>query len=126
MEEIDAIVRASAKCGITKVRVTGGEPLVRKGIIDICRNAGATEGINELCLTTNGILLPKYAKELKSAGVSRVNLSLDTLNADKYKQITRLGSLDEALMGLKTALNEFEKVKINAVLIGGFNDNEIT
>jgi cyclic pyranopterin phosphate synthase len=112
VEEIDTIVRAAADCGISKVRVTGGEPLVRKGIIDICRNAGATEGIKELCLTTNGILLPKYAKKLRSVGVSRVNISLDTLNAEKYKQITRLGSLEEALKGLKTALDEFAKVKI--------------
>jgi cyclic pyranopterin phosphate synthase len=125
VEEIDTIVRAAADCGINKVRLTGGEPLVRKGIIDICRNAGATEGIKELCLTTNGILLPNYAKKLRSAGVSRVNISLDTLNAEKYKQITRLGSLEEALKGLKTALDEFTKVKINTVLIGGFNDTEI-
>ncbi len=125
VEEIDAIVQAAARCGITKVRITGGEPLVRRGIIDICRNAGATKGIKELCLTTNGILLPGYARELRAAGVSRINLSLDSLNEEKYRQITRLGSLEDALKGLRSALSEFEKVKVNAVLIGGFNDNEI-
>jgi len=125
-EEIEEIVRAAAACGITKVRVTGGEPLVRSGIIDICRRISAVKGINELCLTTNGILLPKYAEELKAAGVRRLNISLDSLDPDTYKEITRTGTLESALAGVNSALdNDFEAVKINAVLIGGVNDREI-
>ena len=126
IEEIDEIVSASAACGITKVRVTGGEPLIRNGIIDICRRISSTKGINELCLTTNGILLPKYAKELKAAGVKRLNISLDSLDPETYARITRNGSLLDAIDGVKAALETgFEAVKINAVLMGGVNDGEI-
>jgi cyclic pyranopterin phosphate synthase len=126
VEEISEIVRAAAACGITKVRVTGGEPLVRGGIIEICRKISETPGIRELCLTTNGILLPKFAGALKSAGVRRLNISLDSLDPVAYSRITRTGTLESALDGVKTALDTgFEAVKINAVLIGGVNDGEI-
>lgn len=125
-EEILTAVEAAAALGITKLRVTGGEPLVKKNILSICRNVAAVEGIREVCITTNGTLLPQLAKPLKEAGVKRVNLSLDTLNPEKYTHITRIGTLDQALAGLDAALNAgFEKIKINAVLIGGFNDDEI-
>ncbi len=125
-EEMVQAVRAAAALGVTKLRITGGEPLVKKNIISICESCAAVPGIREVCITTNGILLPKYAKELKAAGVKRVNMSLDTLNPDKYARITRMGSLDDALAGFHAALDAgFEKVKINAVLIGGFNDDEI-
>lgn len=125
-EEILTAVEAAAALGITKLRVTGGEPLVKKNILSICRNVAAVEGIREVCITTNGTLLPQLAKPLKEAGVKRVNLSLDTLNPEKYAHITRIGTLDQALAGLDAALNAgFEKIKINAVLIGGFNDDEI-
>jgi len=126
VDEIAEIARISALCGITKVRVTGGEPLVRRGIIDICKKIAQTDGIEELCLTTNGVLLPKYANELKAAGVNRVNISLDSLNNITYNEITRMDLLDEALKGVQVALETgFDNVKINAVLIGGINDNEI-
>ena len=126
VEEIAEIVRAASACGITKVRVTGGEPLVRNGIIDICRRISETPGIRELCLTTNGILLPKYAGELKAAGVKRLNISLDSLDPETYKKITRTGTLDSALEGIRTALETgFNAVKINVVLMGGINDGEI-
>jgi cyclic pyranopterin phosphate synthase len=126
IEEIAEIVRAAAECGITKVRVTGGEPLVRCGIIDICRRISAVPNIRELCLTTNGILLPEFADELKAAGVSRLNISLDSLDAETYKKITRTGTLESALEGVRAALETgFDAVKINAVLIGGVNDGEI-
>ena len=117
---------AAASLGITKLRITGGEPLVKKNIVSICRRAAAVEGIREVCLTTNGLLLPQLAKELKEAGVSRLNLSLDTLDEKKYAYITRIGKLEDFLTGLNAALDAgFEKIKINAVLIGGFNDDEI-
>jgi len=125
-DEIITAVRAAASIGITKLRITGGEPLVKRNIVSICRRAAAVEGIKEVCLTTNGLLLPKYAAQLREAGVSRVNLSLDTLDAQKYAYITRIGTLDDFMAGLDAALSAgFDKVKINAVLIGGFNDDEI-
>jgi cyclic pyranopterin phosphate synthase len=125
-EEIAEIVRAASICGITKVRLTGGEPLVRRNIIDICEKVAHTSGITELCLTTNGILLPKYVDDLKAAGVTRLNISLDSLDPITYKKITRVGTLEGALSGVYAALNtNFDAVKINAVLMGGVNDNEI-
>jgi len=126
IEEIVEIVRAAAKCGISKVRVTGGEPLVRSGIVEICRKISEIEGIRELCLTTNGILLPKYADELKAAGVTRLNISLDSLDPETYKEITRTGTLEGALDGVNAALaTGFGAIKINAVLMGGVNDGDI-
>ncbi len=124
--EIITAVEAAASLGITKLRITGGEPLVKKNIVSICRRAAAVEGIKEVCLTTNGVLLPELAKPLKEAGVKRLNLSLDTLDREKYAYITRIGKLDHFLAGLDAAFEAgFEKIKINAVLIGGFNDDEI-
>ena len=126
VEEITEIVKAAAACGITKVRVTGGEPLVRRGIIDICKNIAATDGIQEVCLTTNGILVPQFAQELKSVGVNRLNISLDSLDHVTYNEITRVGNLDEALVGVQAALETgFDAIKINTVLIGDLNDGEI-
>ena len=126
-EETVMAVKAAASLGITKVRVTGGEPLVKPNIVSICRGISETEGIEELCLTTNGILLPALGAELKSAGVRRLNISLDTLDADKYRFITRNGDLADAVRGIEYALScGFDKIKLNAVLIGGFNDDEIS
>lgn len=125
-DEMILAVEAAAALGITKLRVTGGEPLVKKNILSICRRAAAVPGIREVCLTTNGILLPQLAKPLKEAGVRRLNLSIDTLNPEKYAYITRSGSLDDFWKGFHAALDAgFEKIKLNAVLIGGFNDDEI-
>lgn len=125
-EEMIAAVEAAASLGIRKVRITGGEPLVKKNIVSICRRTAAVEGIREVCLTTNGTLLPALAAPLRQAGVTRVNISLDTLEDEKYTYITRRGTLQQALDGIRAALDAgFEKVKINTVLIGGFNDDEI-
>jgi len=125
-DEFITAVEAAASLGITKLRITGGEPLVRKNIVSICRRAAAVEGIKEVCLTTNGVLLPQLAKPLKEAGVKRLNLSLDTLKPDKYSYITRIGTLESFKAGLDAAFEAgFEKIKINSVLIGGFNDDEI-
>ncbi len=125
-DEIIRAVEAAAQLGITKLRITGGEPLVKKNIVSICRRAAAVEGIREVCLTTNGLLLPQLAKPLKEAGVKRLNLSLDTLDPQKYAYITRIGALDDFRAGLDAAFEAgFEKIKINSVLIGGFNDDEI-
>lgn len=125
-EEMLMAVRAAAGLGITKVRVTGGEPLTKPNILSICRGVAQTPGIRETALTTNALRLPELAKPLRDAGVSRVNISLDTLNAEKYAYMTRRGRLEDALRGIDAALNAgFAQVKINAVLIGGFNDDEV-
>ena len=125
-EEMIRAVQAAAELGITKVRITGGEPLTKPNILSICRGVSHTPGIRETAVTTNATLLPRLAVPLREAGVRRVNVSLDTLDPEKYRQITRRGELSEALAGLEAALNAgFEKVKINAVLIGGLNDDEI-
>lgn len=125
-DEMIMAVEAAASLGFCKLRITGGEPLVKKNILSICARAAAVEGIDEVCLTTNGILLSQLAKPLRQAGVSRVNISLDTLKEDKYAYITRRGRLSTALFGIESAVDAgFERVKINTVLIGGFNDDEI-
>ncbi len=125
-DEMIQAVEVAASLGVKKLRITGGEPLVKKNIISICRRASALEGIGELALTTNGTLLPELGADLKAAGVRRLNISLDTLDEKKYSYISRVGTLDKAMQGIETALElGFEKVKINAVLIGGFNDDEI-
>ena len=125
-EEIVMAVETAAELGVTKLRITGGEPLVKKNIVSICSRTAAVPGIRELCITTNGVRLPELAKPLREAGVGRLNISLDTLDAEKYRYITRVGALDDALRGIETALETgFDKIKLNAVLIGGFNDDEI-
>ena len=125
-EEMIRAVRAAASLGIWKVRVTGGEPLLKPNILSICTRISQIGGIREVCLTTNGTLLADRAKALRSSGVRRVNISLDTLDEEKYRHITRRGSLRDALAGIEAALEAgFEKIKVNAVLIGGFNDDEI-
>ena len=125
-EEIITAVKVAAKLGVNKIRLTGGEPLVKKNIVDIVAKIREIDGIEEICLTTNGSYLPKYAKDLKSAGLDRINISLDTLNPEKFRYMTRLGELNETLDGIDAALSTgFKKVKINTVLIGGFNDDEI-
>lgn len=125
-DEVVTAVEVAASLGIHKVRLTGGEPLVKRNIVSICRRVAAVEGIREVCLTTNGILLPQLGKQLREAGVNRLNLSLDTLDPEKYAYITRIGQLRHFQAGLEAALEAgFDKVKINAVLIGGFNDDEI-
>lgn len=125
-EEMILAVTAAAQLGVTKVRITGGEPLVKRNILSICEKAAAVPGIRELCMTSNGLRMPELAPSLRAAGVRRVNISLDTLNPERYRFITRIGSLEDALRGIEAALAAgFERVKINTVLIGGFNDTEI-
>jgi len=125
-EEMVTAVRACAQLGIDKVRITGGEPLLKRNIISICNRISEISEIKTLVMTTNGILLTEYVKELKKAGVQRLNISLDTLDSEKFGRITRIGSLDKVWRGLMCAINEgFEKIKINCVLINGFNDDEI-
>ena len=126
LEEVAEIAEAAVELGVKKIRLTGGEPLVRRGVTGLVRRLGALPGLRELTMTTNGILLPGVAAELKAAGLARVNISLDTLSPEKYRRITRCGSLEEALAGVSAAEEAgLTPVKLNAVLIGGFNDDEI-
>lgn len=119
-------VRAAASLGITKVRITGGEPLVKKNILSICRRIAELPGIEEVCLTTNGRGLTRLAGPLYEAGVRKLNISLDTLDAEKYRYMTRTGTFEQAWSGFLSALDAgFDKIKINTVLIGGFNEDEV-
>ena len=126
VEEIGEIARIFVKLGVNKIRLTGGEPLVRRGILDIVEKIGKLDGLKDLAMTTNGVLLKKYAKELKLRGLKRVNISLDTLNEDKYKYITRRGSIKDVMEGIEAAKKYgLTPIKINTVLVKGFNDDEI-
>ncbi len=123
-EEFLDVIRVAADLGFSHIRLTGGEPLVRKGIVELVRNIKALPGIDNVSLTTNGILLPKLAEPLREAGLDRINLSLDTLDADQYRFITRCGSLDACLAGLEAALQAgFEPIKINAVAVRRLNQD---
>jgi cyclic pyranopterin phosphate synthase len=128
LEEIFKIAQAAVKLGITKIRLTGGEPLVRRGILDLVKNIAdlKEQGLKDLGLTTNGVLLKNYADELKKRGLSRVNISIDTLDGAKYKEITRGGRIEDVLAGIRAAKEaKLFPLKLNVVLIGGFNDEEI-
>ena len=126
VEECVDVAAQAVRCGVRKVRVTGGEPLVRRGILDICRGVAAIDGVEELCLTTNGSLLREFARPLREVGVDRLNVSLDTLRPERFARLTRRGSLTDVLEGVDAALRAgFGRLKFNVVLIGGVNDDEI-
>jgi GTP 3',8-cyclase len=125
-EEILQVVRAGAALGISRVRLTGGEPLVRKDLLHLVREIAGTPGIADLSMTTNGLLLAGCAAELKQAGLRRVNISLDSLDAAVYRRITRGGELAQALEGIEAALTAgLAPVKINTVLMKGLNHTEV-
>jgi len=118
LEEIEIVARAAALAGIKKVRLTGGEPLIRKGLEDLVRQISKISGMDDIALTTNALLLPACAKALKEAGVKRVNISLDTLKPDRYREITRGGNLSKAWEGILSALDAgLHPVKLNTVVI---------
>ena len=126
VEECVEIAAAAVCLGVKKIRLTGGEPLVRRGIVDICRRLREIPGLEELCLTTNGSLLPELAKPLREAGVDRLNISMDTLRPERFRDMTRRGSLEDVMAGIRaTEEAGFGKLKLDTVLIGGFNDDEI-
>jgi len=125
-EEIVRVVRVAAGLGVRKIRITGGEPLARRGIPFLISSIRNIEGIEDISLTTNGILLEEYAGELAAAGLSRVNVSLDSLRPDRYKEITRGGDMDRVLRGIERAeASGLLPIKINMVPIRGFNEDEI-
>lgn len=126
LEELAEIAETAVRVGVKKIRLTGGEPLVRRGIVELCRRLRAIPRLEELCLTTNGALLPQLAAPLREAGVDRLNISLDTLQPDRFAEMTRLGRLSDTLAGIEAAeAAGFHNLKLDTVLIGGFNDDEI-
>jgi cyclic pyranopterin phosphate synthase len=125
-EEIGRLVSVAAAMGINKVRLTGGEPLMRPDLVELVRMISGTPGIDDIALTTNGTLLSKYAADLKNAGLSRVNVSLDTLRPDRFRQITGHDSLGQVLEGLELAERVgLTPVKVNMVVMRGENDDEV-
>lgn len=125
-EEILAIVKAAQDTGIRKIRVTGGEPLVRRGVLDFLGKLSALGGIEDIGLTTNGLLLVEMAKALKSVGLNRINVSLDSMRREVFKAITGFDALDQVLLGIEKALEEgLNPVKINVVLLQGVNEPDI-
>ncbi len=125
-EEIYTVAKVAAGLGINKVRLTGGEPLVRLGLADLVKMLAGIKGIDDLSLTTNGILLAQHAAALKKAGLRRVNISLDTLKPEKFRRITRCGELEDTLKGIEAAhAVGLEPVKINMVVMAGINDDEL-
>ncbi|WP_455087756.1 GTP 3',8-cyclase MoaA [Parvimonas micra] len=125
IEEIVEIVRIASKNGIKKIRLTGGEPLVRRGFINLCKQISEINEIEDIAITTNGVYLKSMADELFENKVRRINFSLDTLVKEKYNDITRRNDFDKTMESLFYAIKKGFKVKINVVLIGGFNDDEI-
>lgn len=125
-EELYGLAAAAVRCGVTKIRVTGGEPLVRRGIVELCAMLRRIPGLEELCLTTNGTHLAALAGPLREAGVDRLNISIDSLRPERYRAITRVGELESALRGIEAAEQAgFRELKLNCVLLGGVNDDEI-
>jgi cyclic pyranopterin phosphate synthase len=126
LEESARLVKIFVELGVSKVRITGGEPLVRKNALWLFENIGKLEGLKELVVTTNGSQLEKQAQALKNSGVKRINISLDSLNAERFKQITRIGDLNQVLRGIAKAKEVgFENIKLNTVIMRGNNEDEI-
>lgn len=124
MGEIARLVRIAAGMGVRRVRLTGGEPLVRKGVVDLVREIAQTPGVDDVSMTTNGILLPRYARALRDAGLRRLNISLDTLDSSQYRAITRGGDITSVIAGIDSAFEcGFEIVKVNAVAVRSLNQD---
>ena len=127
LEEISSIARAFTELGVTKIRLTGGEPLVRRDFLKLASEIAPLPGLKELALTTNGSQLPKMARSLKDAGVKRIIISLDTLDPVRFKRITRIGDLNKVLRGIDAAIDAgFDRIKLNAVILKNRNHDEIT
>ena len=125
-EEITRLVRIAVTMGLSHVRLTGGEPLVRRDIVELVKQLAALPGLDDLSMTTNGMLLERYARPLAQAGLRRINLSLDTLRPERFHAITRLGDVEQVLRGREAALAAgLRPVKVNTVVIRGMNDDEI-
>ncbi len=127
LEELDRLCNTFIDLGVKKLRITGGEPLVRKNIMHLFKSLGKKlgKGLEELTLTTNGSQLTRYSKDLFDSGIRRINISLDSLDKNKFKRITRIGDFDKVIQGIMAAKKAGLKIKINTVALKGINDNEI-
>lgn len=126
LEELYRLGRVLVSLGVTKIRLTGGEPLIRQNIVWLVQQLAALDGLKELTLTTNGSQLVRLAQPLKDAGLSRINISLDSLQPERFRQITRTGHLSDVLAGIKAAQEAgFKHIKLNCVILRGRNDDEI-
>lgn len=126
LEELAALGESFVNLGVKRIRLTGGEPLVRRGIVDLVARLSVLPGLDEVTLTTNGSQLSKFAKPLKAAGLKRINISLDSLNAKRFARMTRRDKLQQVLAGVDASVAEgFEKIKLNAVVMKNHNDDEI-
>lgn len=126
LEEMTRIGKAFVDLGVNKIRISGGEPLTRRNILTVFESLGQLDDLNDLTVTTNGTLLEQFAQPLKDAGVTRINISLDTLQADRFKKITRIGKLEKTMKGIDVALKVgFQKLKLNSVIMRDYNDDEI-
>jgi GTP 3',8-cyclase len=126
LEELGTVAETFVGLGVEKIRITGGEPLIRKNVISLFEHLGQLPGLRELTLTTNGSQLPKYAQALRDAGVKRINISLDSLDADRFRTMTRTGNLHDVLAGIKAAQRAgFTRIKLNSVILKNHNDDEV-
>lgn len=126
LEELYQVARAFTELGVKKIRLTGGEPMVRKDVMTLVQRLGELPGIEELLLTTNGAQLDKFAQPLRDAGVNRVNISIDSLDAERFKRISRVGKLERVLAGIDAAVAAgFDRVKLNSVIMRGYNEDEV-
>ena len=126
LEEMHQVAEAFVELGVSKIRLTGGEPLVRANVMSLCQSMGAIPGLDELVMTSNGSRLSSMAEPLRASGIKRINISLDTLNAEKFKELTRVGELSKVLAGIDAAIEAgFERIKLNAVIMKGRNDDEV-
>ena len=125
LDEIYEVAFAASECGITKYKITGGEPLIREGIVDFIKKLHTLDNIKDITMTTNGFYLEKLAKDLKKAGLSSVNISLDTLEREKFKKIAGVDALNDVMAGIKEAINAGISTKINTVIQKGVNDDEL-
>lgn len=126
LEEMTRVAEAFVGLGVQKIRLTGGEPLVRNGVVQLASNIATLPGLSELVMTTNGVLLAQYAADLRRAGVARLNISIDSLRPDRFSTLTRFGRLDDVLNGIAAAQHAgFERIKLNVVVLNGVNDDEV-
>ena len=126
LEELYLVAKAFIELGVKKIRLTGGEPMVRSDVMSLIEKLGALPGLEELNLTTNGAQLDKYAPALKAAGVNRINISIDSLDAERFKRISRVGNLGKVLKGINAARSAgFDRIRLNSVIMRGYNEDEV-
>ena len=126
LEELYLVAKAFTELGVKKIRLTGGEPMVRTDVMSLIEKLGALPGLEELNLTTNGAQLDKYATQLKEAGVNRINISIDSLDAEQFKKISRVGKLEKVIAGIEAArAADFDRIRLNSVIMRGYNEDEV-